>query len=64
MNFTENLLSVGMNAHPDKVAVSACREAGTDWKHLTWRQLQHEVSRYASALRHAGVKEGDRVASK
>ncbi|KAH7002441.1 hypothetical protein EDB80DRAFT_720583 [Ilyonectria destructans] len=63
MNFTENLLSVGMSAHPDKIAVSACREAGTEWKHLTWRQLQHEVARYASALRHAGVKEGDRVAA-
>lgn len=64
MNFTENLLSVGMSAHPDKIAVSACREAGTQWKHLTWRELQLEVARYASALQHADVKEGDRVASK
>lgn len=63
LNFTENILATGLAAHPDKIAVSACREGGTQWRELTWRQLQHEVARYASALRHANVEKGDRVAS-
>ncbi|KAJ3460911.1 hypothetical protein MRS44_011778 [Fusarium solani] len=63
LNFTENILAVGLAAHPDKIAVSACREAGTQWKHLTWKQLEREVARYASALRIAHVKAMDRVAA-
>lgn len=62
LNFTENLLAVGLATHPDKTAVSACREAGTQWRHLTWKQLGREVARYASALRTANVKAMDRVA--
>ncbi|KAL2678344.1 hypothetical protein Neosp_009090 [[Neocosmospora] mangrovei] len=62
LNFTENLLAVGLATHPDKIAVSACREAGTQWNHLTWKQLEHEVARYASALKIANVKAMDRVA--
>ena len=62
LNFTENVLAVGLATHPDKIAVSACREAGTQWKHLTWKQLEHEVARYASALKNAHVKAMDRVA--
>ncbi|EXL90723.1 hypothetical protein NOF04DRAFT_19477 [Fusarium oxysporum II5] len=63
LNFTENVLAVGLAAHPDKIAVSACREASTQWKHLTWRQLEREIARYASALRIAHVKAMDRVAA-
>lgn len=62
LNFTENVLAVGLATHPDKIAVSACREAGTQWKHLTWKQLEREVARYASALKIAHVKAMDRVA--
>ncbi|KAF5555121.1 acetoacetate ligase [Fusarium mexicanum] len=63
LNFTENLLAVGLAAHPNKIAVSACREGGTEWRHLTWKQLEQHVAQYASALRHAGIKAGDRVAA-
>ncbi|UPL02939.1 hypothetical protein LCI18_013873 [Fusarium solani-melongenae] len=63
LNFTENVLAVGLATHPDKIAVSACREAGTQWKHLTWKQLEREVARYASALKIAHVKAMDRVAA-
>ena len=62
INFTENILAVGLNTHPDSVAVSACREAGTHWRHLTWRQLHSQVALYTAALRAAGVGRGDRVA--
>jgi acetoacetyl-CoA synthetase len=64
MNFTENVLATGLAAHQDMIAVSACREGGTDWRHLTWIQLRDQVAVYASALQNAGVGKGDRVASK
>ncbi|EXL64470.1 acetoacetate-CoA ligase [Fusarium oxysporum f. sp. conglutinans race 2 54008] len=63
LNWTENTLAVGLAAHPDRIAVSACREGGTQWSHLTWKQLEREVARYASALRHANVQAGDRLAA-
>ncbi|KAJ4310572.1 hypothetical protein N0V84_010907 [Fusarium piperis] len=62
INFTENILAVGLKTHPDSVAVSACREAGTHWRHLSWRQLHSQVALYTAALRAAGVGRGDRVA--
>ncbi|KAH6970460.1 hypothetical protein BKA56DRAFT_661204 [Ilyonectria sp. MPI-CAGE-AT-0026] len=64
LNYTENVLIKGLAAHPDAVAVSACREGGTRWRHLTWMDLRGQVALYTSALRYAGVKQGDRVASK
>ncbi|KAH6999427.1 hypothetical protein EDB80DRAFT_754039 [Ilyonectria destructans] len=63
INFTENILSVGLKVHPDRIAVSACREAGTHWRHLTWVQLHTQVALYATALKAAGVRKGDRVAA-
>ncbi|VUC29692.1 unnamed protein product [Clonostachys rosea] len=63
MNFTENVLATGLAAHQDMIAVSACREGGTDWRHLDWIQLRDQVALYASALQNAGVGKGDRVAT-
>ena len=63
LNYTENLLATGLATHPDAIAVSACREARTQWRHLTWTQLRDEAAQYAAGLRSLGVKEGDRVAS-
>ncbi|CAH0057996.1 unnamed protein product, partial [Clonostachys solani] len=63
MNFTENVLATGLAAHPDMIAVSACREGGTDWRHLDWIQLRDQVALYAGALRNAGVGKGDRVST-
>lgn len=62
INFAENILCVGLKVHPDRVAVSACREAGTHWRHLTWVQLHTQVALYTTALKAAGVRRGDRVA--
>ncbi len=63
LNYTENVLCVGLAASPDAVAVSALREGGLDTRSFTWMQLQTEVERWSSALRRAGVRPGDRVAS-
>ncbi|KAH7147309.1 hypothetical protein DER46DRAFT_473628, partial [Fusarium sp. MPI-SDFR-AT-0072] len=62
MNFTENILAPGLTAHPDSVAVSACRES-RKWRHLTWVQLRDQVALYVSALEAAGVVAGDRIAA-
>ncbi|KAG7409346.1 Acetoacetyl-CoA synthetase [Fusarium oxysporum f. sp. rapae] len=63
LNYTENILIKGLAEHPDAVAVSSCREGETEWRHLTWMELRDHVALYTSALRHAGVKQGDRVAT-
>jgi acetoacetyl-CoA synthetase len=63
LNYTENILVKGRNATPDAIAVSSCREGGSNWRHLTWIQLWQQVESYAAALRRAGVGRGDRVAS-
>ncbi|KAF5701108.1 acetoacetate ligase [Fusarium mundagurra] len=63
INYTENLLSVGLAQHPDAIAVSACLEGGVNWRHLTWMQLRGRVTQYVSALQALGVTTGDRVAA-
>ena len=60
LNFTENLLAVGLAAHPNAIAVISTREDGQT-RQLTWVQLKHEVARYAAALRRSGIQPGDRV---
>lgn len=62
LNYTENMLAVGLASRPDAIAVSACREAGTEWRNLTWKQLRNEVELWTSALKHRGVVAGDRIA--
>lgn len=64
LNYTENILSTGLSAHPDAIAVSACREGGTSWRHLSWKQLRDRTEQWVSALKHAGIGKGDRIASK
>ncbi|KAF5232300.1 hypothetical protein FANTH_13044 [Fusarium anthophilum] len=63
LNYTENLLSVGLAQHPDAIAISACLEGGVKWRHLSWAQLRNRVAQYASALQALGVTTGDRVAA-
>jgi acetoacetyl-CoA synthetase len=63
LNYSENLLATGLASRPDRTAISACREGGTEWRHLTWKQLEQQVQLYASALAKAGIQQGDRVAA-
>ncbi|KAF9769515.1 hypothetical protein IL306_013063 [Fusarium sp. DS 682] len=63
LNYTENLLSAGLAQHPDSIALSACLEAGVNWRHLSWVQLRRRVEHYVSALEALGVTTGDRVAA-
>jgi acetoacetyl-CoA synthetase len=63
LNYSENLLRTGLTSRPDSIAISACREGGTEWRHLTWKQLEQQVQLYASAMTNAGLRQGDRVAA-
>ncbi|RVX73630.1 hypothetical protein B0A52_02520 [Exophiala mesophila] len=50
-------------AHPDAIAVSACREGGTQWQHLSWRELRARIELWVSSLKAAGIGKGDRIAT-
>ncbi|KAF2011975.1 acetyl-CoA synthetase-like protein [Aaosphaeria arxii CBS 175.79] len=62
LNYTENVLATGLASSPNAIAISACREGGTDWRHLSWKDLRQSVEECASGLRNLGVRKGDRVA--
>jgi acetoacetyl-CoA synthetase len=57
LNFAENLLRFS----DDREALVSWNEQGRQ-RSLTFAELAREVGRFAAALRHAGVREGDRVA--
>jgi acetoacetyl-CoA synthetase len=63
MNYTENILSGGIATHPEAVAISACREGNTQWRHLSWITLRQQIAHWVSALKQAGVSKGDRIAT-
>jgi acetoacetyl-CoA synthetase len=63
LNYSENLLAVGLATHPDAIAISSCREGGTEWRHLSWRELRQQAELYACAMVQAGVRKGDRIAA-
>ena len=58
LNFAENLL----RRNDDSLAIVFWGEEQVKGQ-VTWRELHHEVSRLAQALRAQGVKAGDRVAA-
>lgn len=65
LNFTENLLSLGVASKPDGVAVTVLREEHlTQTEEVTWLQLQARVRQHALLLTELGVGVGDRVACK
>jgi acetoacetyl-CoA synthetase len=64
LNFTENILSCGLGASLDAVAITALREGSLDPIDVTFRQLEKRVADWVSVLQGLGVGIGDRVASK
>lgn len=57
MNYAENLL----HRRDDAIAVTAGGENGVV-RHYTFRQVRELVRKMACAMRHHGLKPGDRVA--
>src|SRR5450755_4566068 len=60
LNVSHNCLDVHLAARADKVAIVFEGEPG-DVRKLTYRELHHEVCRFANALKAAGIDKGDRV---
>ncbi|KAL8782740.1 MAG: hypothetical protein Q9195_009581 [Heterodermia aff. obscurata] len=60
LNFAENLLFPACNPKEDSFAVIAATEDTRN--SVTWKELRENVRQCASAMRSAGVEEGDRVA--
>ena len=60
-NYAENAMF--SNPDPNAVALIGIREGIEDGETLTWCQFRDKVRLTASALRHCGVKQGDRVAA-
>ena len=65
MNYAENAMF--SNPDPNAVALVGIREgidlSKEDGEIMTWHQFREKVRLTASALRHCGVKKGDRVAA-
>jgi len=65
MNYAENAMFA--NQDPNAIALVGVREGmdleTEDGEQLTWHQFREQVRLTASALRHSGVKQGDRVAA-
>lgn len=64
LNFTENLLSPGLCASPQAVAITVLRESSTVRVDITWHQLERRVAQWVALLRELGVAVGDRVAGR
>ena len=60
LNFAENLLFPPSDPDPESVAVISANERARE--PLTWSALRERVRRCAAAMRHHGLKEGERVA--
>jgi acetyl-CoA synthetase len=61
LNITESALDVHAKSTPDKVAYYFEGENG-DTRVITYRDLYHEVCKFANALSNLGISKGDRVA--
>jgi long-chain acyl-CoA synthetase len=46
----------------DKIAYRYFDDHRCEWLQLTWREMEHEIARWQSAMVHEGLKPGDRVA--
>jgi acetyl-CoA synthetase len=60
LNASFNCLDRHLKTQPDKVAIIFEADDGKVTK-ITYKQLYHEVCRFANALKAIGIKQGDRV---
>ena len=60
LNFAQNLLYPKRKPAEDAFAVIAATEESREY--VTWKQLRERVQQCSSAMKHSGVRRGDRVA--
>lgn len=58
----DGLFQERIRRSPDKVAYRHFDEYRCEWQDLTWREMEHEIARWQSAMEHEGLRPGDRVA--
>ena len=58
----DGLLRERVKRTPDLVAYRHFNEQHGNWRDYTWRQINHQVGRWQSALEKDGLRAGDRVA--
>ena len=61
LNLSVNCLDRQLAARGDKTAIVWEGDDPKDARRITYRELHRDVCRFANALRHLGVKKGDRV---
>jgi len=47
---------------PDHIAYRYFDDHQCEWQKFTWREMEHEISRWQAAMSHEGLQPGDRVA--
>ncbi len=61
LNASFNCVDRHLAAKGDKTAIIWAKDEPGDYKHITYRELKHNVCRVANVLLHHGVRKGDRV---
>ena len=61
LNVSENCIDRHAKKTPDKIAIIWEGDDPKNSKKITYKELLHKVSKTANALKHIGVKKGDRV---
>lgn len=61
LNVSYNCLDRHLEKNADRVALIWESNDGSDFKKITYKELHHEVCRFANVLKKQGIKKGDRV---
>lgn len=62
LNVSENCIDRHVRQNGDKTAIIWEADEPGHSRHISYRELQREVSRLANVLRHHGIRKGDRIA--
>ena len=63
LNASFNCVDRHLATHPEKTAIIWAADEPGEYRHISYRELKHEVCKLANALLAHGVRAGDRVAS-
>ncbi|MDF1561498.1 MAG: acetate--CoA ligase [Deltaproteobacteria bacterium] len=61
LNVAHNCIDRHLETRADKTAILWAADEAGEYRHITYRELKHEVARVANVLLHHGVRKGDRV---
>jgi len=61
LNACFNCVDRHLNERGEQTAIIWAKDEPGEYRHISYRELKHQVSRVANVLRHHGVRKGDRV---